>query len=205
MAITLREVSDDDAARACEIELQAYKGGPLSHVLAPGPFPPDSWQQRIDQLIAMRKDDPSVHFVQAVDEQNGKMIAFAKWHIFETSTAVESSQRPLSFGAGRNEEACMEFFGGMKKKKEELVGNKPHLCMFHHLQHQGHSTNIANSLLFHQRPSSTTYRSRISKARCRRSTSTMGHAASRQARLTDLPRIEHCRPPVLPKARLQRY
>ena len=128
MAITVREVSDDEIPRACEIELLAYKGGALSPVLAPGPFPPESWQQRIDQVVNMRKDDPTAVYLQAFDEETGKMVAFAKWHIYETSEAASRSSRPLSFGAGRNKEACMLFFGGMAKRKEELIGNKPHLC-----------------------------------------------------------------------------
>ena len=131
MAIVLRAVSDEDVARACEIEFQAYRGQPLSPILAPGPFPPDSGQQRIDQLLKMRNEDPTAHYLQAFDEETGKMIAFAKWHIFETSEIAQASSRPLSFGAGRNEAACMLFFGGMKERKEELMGNKPHLCTWY--------------------------------------------------------------------------
>lgn len=134
MAIVLREVSDEDVARACEIEFLAYRGNPLSPILALGLFPADSGQQRVDQVVQMRKDDPTVHYMQAVDEYSGKMFAFAKWHIFESSEVAKAASRPLSFGAGRNVEACMAFFGGMKDRKEQLMGSRPHFCMSKSLQ-----------------------------------------------------------------------
>ncbi|CAO2649612.1 Nn.00g069970.m01.CDS01 [Neocucurbitaria sp. VM-36] len=133
MVITLREVSDEDIPRACEIELLAYKGGPLSAIVAPGPFPPDAQQQRINQVIDMRKDDPTAVYIQAFDEETGKMIAFAKWHIYETSEAASRPSKPQEFGAGRNKEACMLLYGGVAKRKEELMGGKPHLYL-HMLQ-----------------------------------------------------------------------
>ncbi|KAF1850857.1 acyl-CoA N-acyltransferase [Cucurbitaria berberidis CBS 394.84] len=133
MAISVREVSDDDIPRACEIELLAYKGGSLSPILAPGPFPPDSWQQRIEQVTTMRKEDPTTVYLQAFDGDTGKMVAFAKWHVFESSEAAAKSSRPLSFGAGRNKEACQLFFGGMAKRKKEIMGDKPHLYL--HMLH----------------------------------------------------------------------
>ena len=135
MAISVRQVSDDDIPRACEIEYLAYKDDALSPILAPGPFPPGSQQQRIHQVIDMRKDDPSAVYLQAFDEDTGKMVSFAKWHIYVTSEAAAGSSRPLGFGAGRNKEACMLFFGGMTKRKVELMGNKPHLCRLTHSLH----------------------------------------------------------------------
>lgn len=128
MGIIVRDVSDEDIPRSCEIEIIAYRGGALGPILAPGPFPPDSMKQRIDQVINMRKDDPTAVYLQAFDEESGKMVAFAKWHIYETPEAAAKSSRPLTFGAGRNKDACMLFFGGMAKRKKELMDDKAHLC-----------------------------------------------------------------------------
>ena len=130
MAIIVRDVSDDELQRACEIEVAAYANNPLSPVLFPGPFPPDSREQRLTQLIEMRNSDPTVTYLQAYDEETGQLIAFAKWHIYDTSEAAVAAQRPKrSFGPGTNPEACEAFFGGLGAKKKELMGDKPHLCM----------------------------------------------------------------------------
>lgn len=129
MGLVIREVSDEDISRACEIELSAYKNSPLGPILAPGPFPPDSQQRRVEELVNTRKDDPSVTYLQVFDEEAGTMVAFVKWHTFETSEAAAASSRPLSIGDGRNKEACMLLYGGLKEKKKEIMGNKPHMCM----------------------------------------------------------------------------
>ncbi|USP79035.1 glycoside hydrolase family 92 protein [Curvularia clavata] len=129
MTLTLREVSDEEILRACEIEVLAYKDNALGPIIAPGPFPSDALQQRSQQLAQGRKDDPTVSYLQAYDDAAGKMVAFAKWHIFETSASVAASTRPLVFGPGRNVEACQLFFGGMAERKEAIMGKKPHVYL----------------------------------------------------------------------------
>lgn len=128
MAIVLRDVSDDDIPRACAVERAAYADNTLSPLLFPGPFPPDSGQQRIEHLIATRKDDPTANYVQAYDEETGQLIAFAKWHIYATPEAAAAPRPSRSFGPGTNAPACEAFFGGLSAKKNELMGNKPHVC-----------------------------------------------------------------------------
>jgi hypothetical protein len=129
MSIIVRPVSDTELHRACIIEVAAYADSNLSSILFPGPFPLDSQQQRVDQLIQMRKNDPTTVFLQAIDTASGRMIAAAKWHIYKTPEDTEIPVRKLEFGPGMNPEACMAFFGGMKEKKREVLGKRPHLCM----------------------------------------------------------------------------
>ena len=128
MRIVLREVSDAEILRACEIESLAYKDNALGPAMAPGPFPPDALQQKAQQLAKTRHENPTVYYLQAYDEAAGKMVAFAKWHIFETSAAAAASARPLVFGPGTNAEACRLFFGGMAERKAALIGESPHIC-----------------------------------------------------------------------------
>ena len=110
MAIILREVSDTDIARGCEIESLAFKDNPLGPILNPGPFPPEASQQRIQQIIDMRKNDSTVHLIQAFDEETARMVAWAKRHVFETAEAALASFQPLRLSPGMNEEACKIFF-----------------------------------------------------------------------------------------------
>jgi hypothetical protein len=129
MAIIVREVSDDDLPRALEIERAAYADNSLSPILFPGPFPSNAQAQRVPELIELRKSDPSVRYLQAYDEESGRMVAFAKWHIYESREAASAAQRPSRiFGPGTNREACEDFFGQLSARKKELMGDTPHLC-----------------------------------------------------------------------------
>jgi hypothetical protein len=129
MGIVLRDVSDADIARACEVEAAAYADNPLGPLFFPGPFPPGHAQKRVSYLIETRKTDPTANYLQAYDEETGQLIAFAKWHIYdnpEAATAAVRSSR--AFGPGENKEALEAFFGTLKEKKEKHMGGKLHLC-----------------------------------------------------------------------------
>jgi hypothetical protein len=129
MAIVLREVSDDDLPRAVEIETAAYADNPLNPILFPGPFPPEAQSQRVPGLIKMRQGDPTLRYMQAYDEETKQLVAFAKWHIYDTPEAAAAARRPArSFGLGTNKEACEDFFGRLSAQKTKLMGDKPHMC-----------------------------------------------------------------------------
>jgi hypothetical protein len=128
-AIQIQGATDADIPQACALEALAYADNAANPVLFPGPFPSDARQQRIAQIIQMRKDDPTAVFLKAVDADSGDMIAFAKWHVYETKEAVETAPtRPLRFGQGTNKEACEAFFGTLVRRKKEILGLNPHLC-----------------------------------------------------------------------------
>lgn len=129
MTIVVRLLSDNELPRACVIESAAYADSDLNPILFPGPFPPDSHQKRVDQLIQMRKDDPTAVYLQAIDTASGRMIASSKWHVYKTAEETNIPIRKLEFGPGTNPEACKAFFGKMIERKKEIMGSRPHLCM----------------------------------------------------------------------------
>lgn len=129
MAIVVRPCSDTELHRACAIESLAYADNPLNPILFPGPFPSDSQQKRVDQLVQMRKNDSTAVFLQAIDTDSGRMIASAKWHVYSTPEETQIPIRNLEFGPGTNPEACRAFFGGMTERKEVIMGRRPHVCM----------------------------------------------------------------------------
>jgi len=129
--IQVLQATDADIPQACALETLAYANNVASPVFFPGPFPPDAREQRIAQIINMRKDDPTATFLKAVDQDSGTMLAFAKWHVYETKEALEKAPtRSLRFGEGTNQEACEAFFGGLVRRKKEIVGLRPHMCEF---------------------------------------------------------------------------
>lgn len=142
MSIIVRPVSDNELHRASIIEAAAYADSNLNPILFPGPFPPDSQQKRVDQLIQMRRDDPTAIYMQAIDKASGRMIASSKWHIYKTVEETNMPSRKMEFGAGTNPEACMVFFGGMKERKREIMGDRPHLCMSTFRRYRKHLTDV---------------------------------------------------------------
>ena len=139
MTIIVRPCSDDELYRASAIEALAYADNPLNPILFPGPFPADSSRKRAEQLAQMRKDDPTVFFLQAIDTDIGRMIASAKWHVYKTLEETQVPTRKLEFGPGTNPEACKVFFGSMMEKKKEIMGTRPHLCT---LQLHGNDSEV---------------------------------------------------------------
>jgi hypothetical protein len=111
--------------------------------------------------------------MQAYDEETQQLVAFAKWHIYDTPAAAAAAQRPSrSFGLGTNKEACEDFFGTLWSKKKELMGDKPHLCEFCSMFY-GYAISIDTS-----RSSYAPYRSNFSRTRCWWNVGGMGHEES---------------------------
>ena len=129
MPVSIAYATDEDSSRAFEIENAAYAnaGDAISGLLFPGPHPPDSTQKRSAEFVKAKAADPSTVWLKAVDDDTGEMIAFAEWHIYEPDTP-RPEPRPRQFGPGSNPEVCKWFFGSIDAKREQLMGDKPHLC-----------------------------------------------------------------------------
>lgn len=138
MPIIIKDVSDEELLRACEVEASAFTTSPLSHVLFPG-LPksetkeekvvlPIALQERADKFVEMRKEDHTIVYLQAYDEEEKKMVGFAKWSIFKTPEEAESFKRPMVFGPGANAEACTMYFKAMEDRKKAIMESKAYLC-----------------------------------------------------------------------------
>lgn len=125
MPLVLQPAVDADAMRIAEIERLAFASNRLSPVLFPGPFPPDAAEKRAASLVTQRREDPTVRWMKVVDTETDELCAFAKWDIMETPKEV---RRTRQFGPGCNLEACEEFFGGIGRKRSELMGGKAYCC-----------------------------------------------------------------------------
>jgi hypothetical protein len=68
--------------------------------------------------------------MQAFDDGTGQMVAWAKWHIFETTEVAAASFKPLRFGPGMDPEACKIFFEGMAERRKAIMADKPYICTF---------------------------------------------------------------------------
>lgn len=130
MPLQLLPADEADAAPAAAIENLAYGPNPVSSALFPGPGRPTS--QRTADLVQQLREDGACKWVKVVDSdladnEHQGMVAFAMWYIWETPRP-KGSMPPVQWGAGTNPEACELFFGGMRQRKEERLGGKPHIC-----------------------------------------------------------------------------
>ncbi|KAF2638968.1 hypothetical protein P280DRAFT_470971 [Massarina eburnea CBS 473.64] len=136
MAIHIEECTDADIPQWVEGEALAYGANksPATSLLFPGPFGSDRSKERIQNIIDLRKKDPTTTLLKAVDDVTGDSMAFAKWNIYLTEEMARNSPgRPIPNEPGCNFEACKAFFGGLVEKKAELMGNRPHFYL--HMLH----------------------------------------------------------------------
>ncbi|EXJ70812.1 uncharacterized protein A1O5_05802 [Cladophialophora psammophila CBS 110553] len=130
MSLVLQLADEADAPRIVEIERLAYASNPLNPILFPGPFPPEATAARAEGLVKQLHEDPTVRWMKVLDTETGEVAAFAKWNIIKEP---RERSRARQFGPGCNVEACEEFFGGIHRKRNELMGGKAY-CLLDLLQ-----------------------------------------------------------------------
>jgi hypothetical protein len=132
MPFHIEEAADADIKRFSEVEHLAYSAHEslTFHLLFPGPPNPDGGvNARTQRVIEMRNNDPTTILLKVVDEATRESMAFAKWNVYDTTEIARNAPgRPVPNGPGCNLEACEAFYGGLVRKKKELMGEKPHLC-----------------------------------------------------------------------------
>ena len=145
MPLVLQPALEADAARLAEIEREAFASNDLSPILFPGPFPPDAGEKRAQQLITQLREDPTTRWMKAIDTETNELVGFAKWNIIEKPLEPRGG---LQFGPGSNIEACEEFFGGIRKKRSELMGGNAYCRMASSLPswHQGVSDMLLTKI-----------------------------------------------------------
>ncbi|KAJ9494083.1 hypothetical protein H2202_010390 [Exophiala xenobiotica] len=128
MPLVLRPGEDADATRMAEIERTAFADNKLTPFLFPGPFPDDALEKRAEGLIAQRQNDPTTRWVKVVDTDTNtdELVAYAKWNIMDKLRDPEPGRQ--EFGPGCNIEMCKEYFGGIYRKRAELMGGKAYCC-----------------------------------------------------------------------------
>ncbi|ETN37745.1 uncharacterized protein HMPREF1541_07368 [Cyphellophora europaea CBS 101466] len=130
MPVKVEYASDEDAPRSFEIEHLAYTESedPVEPLLFPGPMPPDASEKRAAIILKHKREDASIVWLKAVDTETGQMIGFAQWHIYEPGKPIPEPP-PREFGPGSNPEVCEAFFGSIDAKRQQVMGDKPHIFL----------------------------------------------------------------------------
>ncbi|KAI9151965.1 hypothetical protein HJFPF1_09183 [Paramyrothecium foliicola] len=130
MPLQLLPLEEKDAERAAAIEIAAFDPDSIiSRILFPNP-PPAEGDPRVRKLQDELKADDACRGLKVVDtdlQDRGEdgIIAFAVWYIVESPRA-KGPVATVDHGSVCNLEATDAFFGAQGRKKEELIGGKPH-------------------------------------------------------------------------------
>jgi hypothetical protein len=127
MPLTVSMATNADAPRIVEIEHLAYKDDVLTPILFPGPFPSDAVTTRAKELVSQLESDYTTRWLKVTDSATNEMIAYAKWNIYEPGKPRPDLPE-RSYGQGSNPAACKKFWGVMDEKRQQLMGQVPHLC-----------------------------------------------------------------------------
>jgi hypothetical protein len=93
---------------------------------------------KISRVLDGWGQDPTVHFLKAVDDGSGEMIAFAKWHVYhgeeglkEWRAAVRTDEG-MKIPLGAIEEGFRFCKGKLFEKRREFFGDegREHCCTF---------------------------------------------------------------------------
>lgn len=128
MPLQVLPATEADLTRSVVIESQAYGPSPVSAVLFPGPRP-DNPTARVEMLVETFRTEPACRCAKVVDTdlpEDEQMIAFTMWYIWEAPPKEHSLSSDR--GPGSNAEACDAFFGGMNRKRLELLDGKAYAC-----------------------------------------------------------------------------
>ena len=128
MPLQALPADEADMARAVAIEKAAYGPNPVSSVLFPGPNPGRDENKRVGEIMALYKD-PACKCAKVIDTDlpDEPTIAFAMWY-FWTSPHEGPSFPNRTYGPACNADACKAFFGGMGKRRDELMQGKSYAC-----------------------------------------------------------------------------
>ncbi|KAF7594657.1 hypothetical protein BBP40_008748 [Aspergillus hancockii] len=85
---------------------------------------------KVSRLIDGWRQDPTAHFLKAVDDDSGDMIAFAKWHVYHGEVGMKEwrasvrTDKEMRVPLGANEEGFRFCKGKLFEKRREFLGEE---------------------------------------------------------------------------------
>jgi GNAT superfamily N-acetyltransferase len=140
MPFKILPLEEKDCARAAAIETAAFDpDSPVSRVLFSNyrPLGPGEEDPGAESMRVERRSDDSYRGIKVVDtdllgdgNEDAAIVAMAVWFVVAEPRA--DGKGPVAIvdhGAASNKEACESFFGNFGRKKQELIGGKPHVYL----------------------------------------------------------------------------
>ena len=103
MSFKLEICTDDDMERAFAIVSSAFgHDHPYIDAVFPDHDQEHGRKRGGERMLAIKKSDPNTTFIKVVDTSTGKMIALAKWNVYD-GTVPEEVELEGDFWRGRDE------------------------------------------------------------------------------------------------------
>ncbi|PGH17835.1 hypothetical protein AJ80_04658 [Polytolypa hystricis UAMH7299] len=150
MALEVAIAHESDLLELMESQFTAFDNDLYHELLYPGGNNPEARAVAARRTLGEQEHDPSLIFLKCIDTATGKIIGFAKWHIYD-------KERPESEWAQRHEVDWWEegrkektlakmFLDSMSDVRERLWQGRPHilcgiLCV--HADHHGRGAGTA--------------------------------------------------------------
>jgi hypothetical protein len=137
MPLELQPLNTADTLRAAHIGDAAYAANPHNRILFPGPFPPNVFELRAEELAAELAADVEGKWLKIVDTEltgDEAMIAWGRWGFYpervpadaNNGTGEDSGERNVA--PWMNGDACTAVFGGVAKTRDRILNGKGHAC-----------------------------------------------------------------------------
>jgi len=148
MPLRLERLSESDIPIVTELHYESFLTSVITRVQYPKGATPDILSRTHKRYETSLKSDKSVRYLKVVEDDTGEIVAFAKWHIFETAEA-ESQRTDLGvreYAPEMNKEAASDFWAEIVKARKTMAG-KPHCFLDILATHPAHMRRGAGAML----------------------------------------------------------
>lgn len=130
MVLIIEKAQAANIQRLLDIFYAAFSQDPWNRIMYPVIPRPEARGASIERWRGEISSNPSTRFVKAVDTDNGEIIAFAWWNVYEVERPESEWKhtKTRDWDIGTNVEAANEFYNAVCEKRRIFMGGKPHCC-----------------------------------------------------------------------------
>jgi len=126
----LLQCDESDASEIARIWLSAFSE-PFFHTLIPRDDPNESQEWATRDCLEAMSNDPGVRYLKITsDKHDDKFVSMAKWCVPVNGASYVDDLSGMVWPKNADADLCDKFFKGLIQKRKDLMGNRPHYCMF---------------------------------------------------------------------------
>ena len=147
MTISIRSIAESDVPRLVDIQLSAMRYSGFFRSIGDIPNQDETMESvsaspfrtnKISRILGGWDTDPTLHFLKAVDEDSGEILAFAKWHIYRGDDGLKQwkasvrTDTLMIIPTGANKEGFQFCKGKLFERRKHFYGEegREHCCEF---------------------------------------------------------------------------
>lgn len=130
MVLIIAKAQEGDIQRLLDIMYAAFSQDPWNRIMYPVIPGAEARGASIERWRDEISSNPSTRFMKAVDTDNGEIIAFARWNVYEVERPESewNNTKPRDWDIGTNVDAANEFYYAVCEKRQFFMGGRPHCC-----------------------------------------------------------------------------